>query len=152
MNTDTGSGHRGTARAFAATVAGVGGLIAVRSALPAGTPRIRLGGKADSARGITVLEKVRIGGSDQWVLERSEDVDNPVVLYMHGGPGTSQLTSNRRNTRHLEKDGLGRKEFPVHRPQAGDSSRKVCVCPAPLIAGSMGDHRQTGQQHSQLCA
>ena len=103
VNTDTGSGHRGTARAFAATVAGVGGLIAVRSALPAGTPRIRLGGKADSARGITVLEKVRIGGSDQWVLERSEDVDNPVVLYMHGGPGTSQLTSNRRNTRHLEK-------------------------------------------------
>ena len=50
-----------------------------------------------------MLEKVRIGGSDQWVLERSEDVDNPVVLYLHGGPGTSQLTSNRRNTRHLEK-------------------------------------------------
>ena len=24
-------------------------------------------------------------------------------MYLHGGPGTSQLTSNRRNTRHLEK-------------------------------------------------
>ena len=103
MNTDTGSGHRKTARAFAAAVARAGGLIAVRFALPAGTPRIRLGGKADSAQSIAALEKVRIGGSDQWVLERSEDVDNPVVLYLHGGPGTSQLTSNRRNTRHLER-------------------------------------------------
>ena len=103
MNVDTDSDHRGTARAVAAAAAGLGGLIAVRSALPAGTPRIRLGGKADSARSIAALEKVRIGGCDQWVLERSENVDNPVVLYLHGGPGTSQLTSNRRNTRHLEK-------------------------------------------------
>src|SRR5271165_2920597 len=103
MNTDTRSGHRGTARAFAAAVTGAGGLIAVRFAVPAGTPRIRPGGRAGSARGIAVLEKVRIGGSDQWVLERSEDVRNPVLLYLHGGPGTSQLTSNRRNTRHLEK-------------------------------------------------
>ena len=43
------------------------------------------------------------GGSDQWVLERSEDTGNPVVLFLHGGPGTSQLTSNRRDTRSLEK-------------------------------------------------
>jgi pimeloyl-ACP methyl ester carboxylesterase len=26
-----------------------------------------------------------------------------VVLFLHGGPGTSQLTSNRRDTRGLEK-------------------------------------------------
>lgn len=50
-----------------------------------------------------MLEKVRLGGSDQWILERSEDVGNPVLLYLHGGPGTSQLTSNRRDTRQLEK-------------------------------------------------
>jgi pimeloyl-ACP methyl ester carboxylesterase len=37
------------------------------------------------------------------VLERSEDAGNPVVLFLHGGPGTSQLTSNRRDTRGLEK-------------------------------------------------
>jgi pimeloyl-ACP methyl ester carboxylesterase len=42
-------------------------------------------------------------GSDQWVLERSEDVGNPVVLFLHGGPGISQLMSNRRDTRGLEK-------------------------------------------------
>jgi pimeloyl-ACP methyl ester carboxylesterase len=103
VDADTGSGHRGTARAVAAALAGASGLIAVRLALPAGTPRIHLSGKGGSARSIAALEKVHIGGSDQWVLERSEDVDNPVVLYLHGGPGTSQLTSNRRNTRQLEK-------------------------------------------------
>jgi pimeloyl-ACP methyl ester carboxylesterase len=49
------------------------------------------------------LERISIGGADQWVLERSDDVSNPIVLYLHGGPGTSQLTWNRRNTRELER-------------------------------------------------
>lgn len=50
-----------------------------------------------------MLGKVRVGGCDQWVLERSEDIGNPIVLFLHGGPGTSQLTLNRRNTRDLER-------------------------------------------------
>jgi len=97
--------RRGKARVAAAAAAGLGGLAVIRSVLPAGTPRIRVKGKgsAERARPIAILEKVRLGGCDQWVLERSEDVRNPVLLYLHGGPGTSQLTSNRRNTRHLEK-------------------------------------------------
>jgi pimeloyl-ACP methyl ester carboxylesterase len=49
------------------------------------------------------LERIRVGGTDQWVLERSEDLSNPIVLYLHGGPGTSQLTLNRRSTRALEQ-------------------------------------------------
>ena len=60
-------------------------------------------GVAETAKRFSTLEKVRIGGADQWILARSDDVANPVVLYLHGGPGTSQLTSNRRNTRALEK-------------------------------------------------
>lgn len=86
----------------AAVAAGLGGLAALRLVLPAATPRIRDGAKAGLGS-VAVLEKVRIGGSDQWVLERSEDVSNPVVLFLHGGPGTSQLTSNRRDTRALER-------------------------------------------------
>jgi pimeloyl-ACP methyl ester carboxylesterase len=74
-------------------------LIVVRFFLPAGTPAIRGG----TGKSIAVLEKVHLGGSDQWILERSEDVDNPLILFLHGGPGTSQLTSNRRDTRGLEK-------------------------------------------------
>ena len=99
--------HRRAAHGSAAMVAGLGGLglaaVAVRRLAAAGTPRIRSRGDADGASSIAVLESVRIGDSDQWVLERSEDTRNPIVLYLHGGPGTSQLTLNRRNTRQLER-------------------------------------------------
>jgi len=84
-------------------VAVVVALVVARFVIPAGTLRIRPAGKGDPAKNIAVLEKVTIGGSDQWVLERSENTDNPVILFLHGGPGTSQLTGNRRNTRDLEK-------------------------------------------------
>lgn len=78
-------------------------LFILRFVLPAGTPPIHLTGRGDPAKTIAVLEKVRIGGSAQWILERSENTDHPIILFLHGGPGTSQLTSNRRNTKDLEK-------------------------------------------------
>lgn len=37
--------------------------------------------------GVERLEKVRIGGIDQWVSVRGADRRNPVLLYIHGGPG-----------------------------------------------------------------
>ena len=89
-------------RLTAATV-GIGLLIAARFTVPAGTPPIRGDGTEVSAKTVARLEKVRLGGSDQWILIRSRDVDNPIVLFLHGGPGTSQLTSNRRNTQDLEQ-------------------------------------------------
>jgi pimeloyl-ACP methyl ester carboxylesterase len=78
-------------------------VLIMRFFLPVGTPRIRLTGRSGTTKAIAVLEKLRIGGSDQWVLERSENTDNPIILFLHGGPGTSQLTLNRRNTKDLEK-------------------------------------------------
>ena len=78
-------------------------LVIVRFVLPAGTPRIRRTGKNESAKSIALLEKAHVGGSDQWILERSENTENPIILFLHGGPGTSQLTSNRRNTKDLER-------------------------------------------------
>src|SRR5688572_31317917 len=50
-----------------------------------------------------VLEEVPVNDTRQWVLIRSEDVANPVVLFVHGGPGTSQLTLMRKNTQPLER-------------------------------------------------
>jgi pimeloyl-ACP methyl ester carboxylesterase len=79
------------------------GLLVVRFLLPAGTPRIPSKGRLPAEKSIALLERVRIGDCDQWVLERSENIVNPVVLFLHGGPGTSQLTLNRRNTRQLEE-------------------------------------------------
>jgi pimeloyl-ACP methyl ester carboxylesterase len=37
--------------------------------------------------GIELLETVRIGGTDQWVSIRGYDKRNPVLLFIHGGPG-----------------------------------------------------------------
>lgn len=37
--------------------------------------------------GIEQLEKVRIGGIEQWVSIRGTDKRNPVLLLIHGGPG-----------------------------------------------------------------
>ncbi|MEU0008980.1 alpha/beta hydrolase [Streptomyces sp. NPDC006314] len=41
--------------------------------------------------GIDESSYVRIGGIDQWISIRGEDLANPVILEIHGGPGASNL-------------------------------------------------------------
>ena len=43
--------------------------------------------KIVTPNGVERLEKVRIGGIDQWVSIRGTDRRNPVLLLIHGGPG-----------------------------------------------------------------
>jgi pimeloyl-ACP methyl ester carboxylesterase len=40
-----------------------------------------------SPNGIDSLEPVRIGGIDQWIEVRGQNVNNPILLFIHGGPG-----------------------------------------------------------------
>jgi proline iminopeptidase len=40
-----------------------------------------------SPNGINSLEPVRIGGIDQWIEVRGQNVNNPILLFIHGGPG-----------------------------------------------------------------
>jgi pimeloyl-ACP methyl ester carboxylesterase len=42
-----------------------------------------------SPNGIDSLEPVRIGGIDQWIEVRGQNVNNPILLFIHGGPGIS---------------------------------------------------------------
>ncbi len=40
-----------------------------------------------SPNGIESLEAVRIGGIDQWIEVRGQNAKNPILLFIHGGPG-----------------------------------------------------------------
>ncbi|MED4585767.1 alpha/beta hydrolase [Brevibacillus choshinensis] len=51
---------------------------------------------------IATLEKVMIAGNEQWITVRGEDKNNPILLYLHGGPGHAEMNSNPR-FRLLEK-------------------------------------------------
>ncbi len=44
-----------------------------------------------SPEGLQASETVRIGGIDQVVSIRSQDVRNPVIIYFHGGPGFVEM-------------------------------------------------------------
>jgi hypothetical protein len=41
----------------------------------------------DSAKGVDEAMYVYLGGTDQWIIIRGEDRQNPVLLFVHGGPG-----------------------------------------------------------------
>jgi pimeloyl-ACP methyl ester carboxylesterase len=61
------------------------GLRAYRQHLGAGALAIQ------SPNGIQEGMYVKIGGIDQWIQIRGEDRDNPVILFVHGGPGGSTI-------------------------------------------------------------
>lgn len=44
-----------------------------------------------SPDGLQAIETVRIGGIDQVVSIRSQDLRNPVLIYFHGGPGFVEM-------------------------------------------------------------
>jgi pimeloyl-ACP methyl ester carboxylesterase len=55
-------------------------------------------------KGIAVLEKISLGGMDQWMLLRGNDISNPVLLWLHGGPGSSQMPLAHAYDERLEKE------------------------------------------------
>ncbi|MFD0348966.1 alpha/beta fold hydrolase [Kitasatospora aburaviensis] len=82
--------------ALAAPVAGLLGHRRVKQLRNAGLMRI------DRPNGIDEQGFVRIGGIEQWISVRGEDLANPVLLEIHGGPGSSNAAFGPR-TRAWEK-------------------------------------------------
>jgi pimeloyl-ACP methyl ester carboxylesterase len=52
---------------------------------------------------IAELQRIELGGFPQTVLLRGIDRRNPVLLYVHGGPGSAQLPIARLYSKELEK-------------------------------------------------
>lgn len=53
---------------------------------------------------ISELIKVELNGEEQWISVRGKNKNNPVILFLAGGPGGSQLGAVRRNLAALEED------------------------------------------------
>lgn len=92
-----------SARAIAVIVATaplVAPLVASQADAPQGRPvpnRDYIAGRLAELRrihtpeGIETLEPVEIGGMTQWVSIRGRHRENPVILFIHGGPGTPMM-------------------------------------------------------------
>src|SRR5438874_5269784 len=59
--------------------------------------------KISSPNGIASLEKVRLGGVDQWIQIRGHDRTKPILLFLHSGPGFPQTPFSYVNAA-LEKE------------------------------------------------
>lgn len=71
--------------------------VAYRIVAPRHTPAIR--GK----NSIAELTAIPVNGIEQWLLMRGVDRTNPVLLFLHGGPGTGQIAVMRNYQKELEK-------------------------------------------------
>ncbi|HEY5046494.1 MAG TPA: alpha/beta hydrolase [Rhizomicrobium sp.] len=50
--------------------------------------------KIVSPGGIDEQKKVTINGSDQWITVRGRDRNNPILLFIHGGPGAPEMPTS----------------------------------------------------------
>ncbi len=101
-------------------------VIVAASQWMAHTPPILGAEGAPLPNSIAAVEKVRLGGVDQWLILRGEDVDKPILLFLSGGPGASEAARVLRFNRDLEKEfvvviweqrGCG-KSYPSLNPKA----------------------------------
>ena len=60
--------------------------------------------KMSGVDAISELEKVMIGDIEQWIYLRGENCHHPILLMLHGGPGTGQIGFMRKFQQQLEKN------------------------------------------------
>ncbi|MBX3070433.1 MAG: alpha/beta fold hydrolase [Thermomicrobiales bacterium] len=73
-------------------------------AMPASTPALSSPTGEPVDGGIAELTSVNIGGVDQWLEIRGANEDLPVLLYLSGGPGQSDLALSRALLTDLTTD------------------------------------------------
>ncbi|OZV13262.1 hypothetical protein CIW83_05145 [Tissierella sp. P1] len=66
--------------------------------LPNRTPKI------EGENSVAIIEKIKLGGLEQAILVRGKDISNPVLLFLHGGPGYPQISFARKYEKKLENN------------------------------------------------
>jgi pimeloyl-ACP methyl ester carboxylesterase len=71
---------------------------------PGKTPSIK-GDDGEKLPGsITSIEQIKIGGIDQYLIIRGADSTKPVMLFLHGGPGSPEIAFMREYNPDIEND------------------------------------------------
>lgn len=53
---------------------------------------------------ISVIEKIQLGGQEQYLFIRGADSTKPVMLFIHGGPGSPELSFMKNYNTDIESD------------------------------------------------
>jgi len=77
--------------------------LAIFSQLTAFTPRIVDENGNTPENSIAELRKIELNGREQWISIRGWDKDAPVLLFLAGGPGGTQMAAVRHELAELEK-------------------------------------------------
>jgi len=68
------------------------------------TPPLRDAAGRTISGSIASLEEIELGGCRQWILIRGRNINNPVLLFLHGGPGMPAMYLAHTFQLELEKD------------------------------------------------
>ena len=91
--------------------------------------------------GINETFYIDVNGQEQWINIYGEDKDNPVLLYLHGGPGASTSTIDWKVLRKLASDytvvnwdqrGCGKTQ--IHDPQNDIITSELMRCDIDTVA------------------
>ncbi len=77
--------------------------LVLTSQLTASTPKIVDENGKRLENSIAELTRVELNGHKQWISLRGQDKDKPVLLFLAGGPGGSQMAAARHELAALEK-------------------------------------------------
>jgi proline iminopeptidase len=78
--------------------------LAIWIAMPPSVPAVVDASGNEIPGSIAELSSVNLGGNEQWIEIRAASQENPVLLYISGGPGQSDLALSRAMLQPLEDD------------------------------------------------